>query len=79
MTDEEFVTLIHEELGVPVSTACLERSMDEVPGWDSMHLIWLVSAMEGRTGRRVSLPRVLEAPSLGAVNSLYADDAKEEI
>ncbi|MFE0465135.1 acyl carrier protein [Kitasatospora sp. NPDC058965] len=66
-TVDDFLALLRDELGMPVGAADLPRGLDEVPGWDSVHLIWLLSALEQRTGRPVSLARILEAPTLAEI------------
>ncbi|PYC68197.1 acyl carrier protein [Streptomyces tateyamensis] len=66
-TVDDFLALLRDELGMPVSTEDLPRGLDEVPGWDSVHLIWLLSALEQRLGRPVSLARILEAPTLAEI------------
>ncbi|MFG2041308.1 acyl carrier protein [Dactylosporangium sp. NPDC048998] len=74
MTIEEFVALLHDEIGMPVAAEHLVRDLDSVPGWDSMNMVWLVAAMEARTGVRVALPEVLQAGTLRAVHVLYTGD-----
>ncbi|KJE20159.1 phosphopantetheine-containing protein [Frankia torreyi] len=69
-TVEEFVALVRDELGLPISADDIESSFDEIPGWDSVHLLWLLSILEQRTGRSVSLPDVLEASSLRGIYAL---------
>jgi acyl carrier protein len=66
---DDFVTLVRDELGLPVSIEDVGRTLDEVPGWDSVHLLWLVTILERTTGRRFALPTLLEATSL---ETLYA-------
>jgi acyl carrier protein len=68
-TADEFVDLLRDELGLTVTAADLEVGFDELPGWDSLHLLWLLTLVERRTGRVVSLPEVLEAANL---RDLYA-------
>jgi acyl carrier protein len=59
---EELITLIQDELGMAVTPDDADRSLDEIPGWDSVHLLWLVTVIEQHTGRLVvSLPDLLEA------------------
>jgi acyl carrier protein len=41
-----------------------DRALDEIPGWDSVHLLWLMTTLEARTGRRISMPEMLEAATL---------------
>ncbi len=69
-TIEDFVTLVRDEVGLPVTPGDLEADLDSVPGWDSMHLLTLMMALERSTGRSISLPELLEAPSLGQVYRL---------
>jgi hypothetical protein len=68
---DDFVTLLRDGLGLPLAAEDVDLSLDEVPGWDSVHLLWLLTAMEETTGRRVALPEVLEAPSLASIYALY--------
>lgn len=71
-TVDDLVTLVRDELGLPVTTSDATRSLDELPGWDSVYLLWLLTVVEKRTGRPVSLPDLLEAGSLEDVYSLVA-------
>lgn len=66
----EFVALVRDELGLQLTEEDLERSFHELPGWDSMHLLWLVTILEQRTGRRISVVDLLEAPNLEYVHRL---------
>lgn len=66
---EDLVALVRDELGLPVTIDDVGRNLDQIPGWDSMHLLLLSTTLEQRTGRRISLPDVLEASSL---EGLYA-------
>jgi acyl carrier protein len=66
---EELITLIQDELGIAVTADDAGRSLDEIPGWDSVHLLWLVTVVERRTGRPASLPGLLEARD---IEGLYA-------
>lgn len=68
----DFVALLRDGLGLQLSDGDVQLSLDNVPGWDSVHLLWLVTTMEETTGRRVSLPDVLEASSLHDIYTLYA-------
>jgi acyl carrier protein len=61
---DDLVTLVRDELGLPVTTQDAAINLDRLPGWDSMHLLWLLTALERTTGRSVSLPDVLAATSL---------------
>ncbi|PRY34874.1 acyl carrier protein [Umezawaea tangerina] len=69
-TIDEFVALLHDEVGLPVSADDVETGLDQVPGWDSVHLLTLMMALERRTGRTIPMPELLEAPSLGHIYRL---------
>ena len=65
MTDiEEFVDIVRDEIGLPVTVEDLGRDFDQVTGWDSVYLLNLLIVLERHTGRRISLPDVLDATSL---------------
>jgi hypothetical protein len=70
---DEFRAMLREGLGLETTPEDLQEPLDQVVGWDSVHLLWLLTALEQRTGRRVALPAVLEAPTLGRMRELYAD------
>jgi aryl carrier-like protein len=67
---EEFADLVRDEMGLPVTAGDLALGFDELPGWDSVHLLSLLTLLERATGSAVSLADVLEAPSLEAVYKL---------
>ncbi|MFC0440031.1 acyl carrier protein [Kutzneria buriramensis] len=75
MTRDEFTALIHDEIGLAVATDELDRELDQVTGWDSVHLLTLLTALEQATGRSISLPDVLSAPSLGRIYAVVAGGA----
>lgn len=68
----DFVALVRDGLGLALSETDVYVSLDAVHGWDSVHLLWLLTTMEEKTGRRVALPDVLEASSLHDIYGLYA-------
>jgi acyl carrier protein len=61
---DDFLVLVRDGLGLPVTADDATRRLDEVPGWDSVHLLWLLTALEREAGLQVSLPALLEAASL---------------
>ncbi|HEV2639000.1 MAG TPA: phosphopantetheine-binding protein [Actinocrinis sp.] len=70
---EDLISLIQDELGIAVTADDVDRSLDQIPGWDSVHLLWLVTLVEQRTGRPTSLPDLLEARDIvGLYNVLGA-------
>ena len=68
----DFVALVRDELGLPVTVDDVGREFEQIPGWDSMHLLWLVTALERSAGRSISVIDVLEAPNLEYIYGLTA-------
>jgi len=68
----DLIGLVRDELGLMITLDDIERELDELPGWDSMHLLWLVTQLEQRTGRSVTVIDVLEAPNLESIYGLVA-------
>ncbi len=64
---DDFVTLVSEEIGLQVTLDTVTAEWDQLPGWDSVHLIALLSAIERATGRPVSLPDMLKAANLAEI------------
>ncbi|MEV6652585.1 phosphopantetheine-binding protein [Streptomyces sp. NPDC051219] len=60
----EFCTLLEEELGFHLTPQDLDRPLDDLPEWDSVHLLRLVTVVESRTGRRLPVAGLLEASTL---------------
>lgn len=74
-TLEDFVVLLREELVLPLTVADAERDLVDLPGWDSMHLLWLVSVLEQRVGRTLSVIDLFEARSLADIYALTCEVA----
>jgi acyl carrier protein len=70
MTAEEFSEFLFETIGLEIDAGALGIPLDELAGWDSVHLLRLASALEERTGRATVLGELLEASSLDAVRRL---------
>ena len=70
MDIEDFVALLRDELGMDVTAADVGKGFDELPDWDSAHLLWLLTALEREVGGRMSLPELLEAGSLKEIYAL---------
>jgi acyl carrier protein len=70
----DFVALVRDELGMPITVDDIDRELNGLPGWDSMHLLWLVTLLEKRTGRAVSVIDLLEAPNLAHIYDLATAD-----
>jgi hypothetical protein len=71
---DDFLTLVREEFGLPVTSADADLSLSRLPDWDSMHVLWLATLVEQRTGRPVSVPGLLGAGSLGELYAAIAGD-----
>lgn len=67
---DDFVALIRDELSLPLTAQDVGLGLDQVPGWDSLQLLGLLTALEDATGRRISMPAALEASSLGQIYDL---------
>lgn len=69
-TIDDFVTVVRDELGLPVTNDDVGLPLDQVGGWDSVHLLTLATVLEQRTGRPLALPDVLEAGTLEGIYQL---------
>ena len=67
---EDFIEARARRAGPLITTEHAGQRLDQLPGWDSVHLLWLLTVLERSTGRRVSLPAVLEANSLADIYAL---------
>ncbi|MER5860101.1 acyl carrier protein [Streptomyces sp. NPDC059688] len=67
---DDFADTVRDELGLPLTDEQIAADFDEVPEWDSLHLLKLVTAVEQATGRPVPVGRVLEARSLKEIYEL---------
>lgn len=67
---EDFVALLRDHVGLQISVQDVPKSLDEIPGWDSLHLLWIMTAVHRRTGRSVPIPELLEAGTLEDVYRL---------
>jgi acyl carrier protein len=66
---EDFLQLLDEELALDYAPQDAARDLTALPGWDSLHLLRLVVALETTTGRRLRVRDAIEAASL---QELYA-------
>ncbi|GAA2637398.1 phosphopantetheine-binding protein [Streptomyces axinellae] len=71
-TFEDFMALVRTEVGLPLTDEDAHLPFDQLPEWDSLLLVTLLSALERATGRRVSLPDVLQAACLHDIYALVA-------
>lgn len=66
---DTFLNLVRDELALQVGADGIDRRLTDLEGWDSVHLLRLVGAVEARTGRRVSIPHLLRARTLREVHA----------
>jgi hypothetical protein len=69
-TIDDFVVLVRDELGLDITAENVGLSFDELPGWDSLHLLSLAISLERAPGRPIMLPDLLEARSLEGIYSV---------
>ncbi|MEW1693763.1 acyl carrier protein [Streptomyces sp. NPDC091265] len=75
-TINDLLDLLRDELGLPIGPGDAALRLEQIPGWDSVHLLWLVTTLEQRTGNRLSLPDFLDAPTLGEIHRLATTGAR---
>ncbi|MCX4820515.1 phosphopantetheine-binding protein [Streptomyces sp. NBC_01142] len=63
----DLISLANEHLGTDLEPGDAARDLAEVPCWDSVHLLRLVSLLESELGRPVPVAEVLEARSLDEI------------
>jgi acyl carrier protein len=72
-TIDDFLALLQDEMGLPVTSDDTAVSLDQVAGWDSVHLLTLLTLIERRTGRGLRLADALEAGSLREIYALAVE------
>lgn len=70
MTKTEFARLVRDDIGIDVGADELDRSFDELDGWDSVHLLAMAVTLERTTGTTIALPDVLQARNLASIYEL---------
>jgi acyl carrier protein len=71
----DFLTIIHDELGLRVTREDADKHLDQVAGWESVQLLMLLTALERETGHAIALPDVLAATSLAEIYTIVTGDA----
>jgi acyl carrier protein len=72
MSPDEFVRLVRDESGMTLEVQDLGTDLDELAGWDSVHLLKLLSALENASGAGLPVVSVLESRTLGEIHALVA-------
>lgn len=70
---DDLVAILRDEIGIPVTVDDARRDLAELPGWDSIHLLRLLTILQETTGTEISLAEVLEASSLEHLHKIVAD------
>ncbi len=63
----DLIELVRSQLGLEVTEVDADTELDQLPGWDSVHLLHLLTVLEARTGQEISLPALLDASTLQGV------------
>jgi len=61
---DELVELVRDLLGLPASAVDARTELGSLPGWDSVHLLRLLTVLEQRTGRDIPLPDLLDVSTV---------------
>lgn len=69
-TLEDYVRLVNDEIGMPLAPEQVSSDFDELPYWDSLYLLKLITALEGAISRKVPVGKVMEARSLKEIYEL---------
>jgi acyl carrier protein len=72
VTKTEFARLVRDDVGIDVGVDDLDRSFDELDGWDSVHLLTMAVTLERTTGATIALPDVLQARNLASIYELVS-------
>ena len=67
MTEQEFIVLVRDELGLPLAAGDLDVDLDALVHWNSIHVVTLIVEAERRTGRRVQVGKLMTARSLRTI------------
>jgi acyl carrier protein len=73
-TLNDFVAILHDDLGLRIRLEDVGEDLDRVADWDSAHLLQLMTVLERETGRPVALPDLLGASSLAEMYELAIRD-----
>lgn len=74
LTQTDFISIVRDQLRLPLANADLERDFDQVVNWRSIHLVRLFVAVEKRTGLRVPVARLFEERTVRGIYTLFAGE-----
>jgi acyl carrier protein len=69
---DQFLSVLRDDLGLPVTEGDLNASLDNVAGWDSLQLLSLLILLERRLGWSVPFAEALTASTLDEIRGLVA-------
>jgi acyl carrier protein len=73
VTTEDFVAIVADESGMTLVVGDLDTDFDQLDGWDSVHMLKLLSALEGAVGGALPVVEVMESRTLGQIHALVAE------
>jgi acyl carrier protein len=60
----DLVDLIQDVLELPITEEDINTNFDDLGGWDSLHLLRLITSIESQIGKRVSVPAMMKARNI---------------
>lgn len=57
-SEQDLLRLISDELGTPAGEITPERVISDIPNWDSMAWIGIITAIENRIGKSFPVDRI---------------------
>lgn len=72
MTQDDFISIVRDQLRLPLANADLENDFDQEVNWRSIHLVRLFVEVEKKTGQRVPVARLFEERTVRGIYDLFA-------
>jgi acyl carrier protein len=70
LLEEELMELIAAELRIAPEAIGLERAITDIPSWDSLAWISIITAVEKRTGKLFPVDKIDDVQSVGDILKL---------
>ncbi|WP_030692731.1 hypothetical protein [Streptomyces globisporus] len=70
---DDFLLLLHDEFSIDLRERGAGTDLADVPEWDSVLLLQLLTLLEERTGRRLPIRPLLEARTFGQIHALVKE------
>ncbi|MFG3282477.1 acyl carrier protein [Streptomyces sp. NPDC048111] len=71
----DFRRLLHDEFSLDLGDRDMVTDLRDIPAWDSVLLLQLITLVEEETGRRLSVRSVLEARTFEQIHDLVKEQA----